>query len=96
MNVMDMFLVLSQSCGDSLRPGLNEEIYSAARNVLLCLSELMDSGGNPSDGRNDDSQLRQLQQEVTAHISFMFKHVFVPFAIKSLSSVFSDRADDAV
>lgn len=91
-----VFPVLSQRRVDGLHPDLNEEMYTAARNVLLCLSELMDSGGNPCDGRNDESQLRRLQQEVTAHCSFMFKHVFIRFAITSLSSVFSDRADDAV
>lgn len=91
-----VFLVLSQRRVDSLHPGLNEEMYRAARHVLLCLRELVDSGVSPCDGTKDDSQLRQLQQEVTAHFSFMLRHVFILFAIKSLSSVFSHRGADAV
>lgn len=90
-----MLLLLSQGRADSLRPGLNEEMYRAARNVLLCLSESMESAVNPCDGGSDD-QLRQLQQEVTSPFSFIFKHAFILFAIQSSLSVFSDRADDAV
>lgn len=90
-----MFLVLSQRRVDSLHPGLNE-MYRAVRTVLFCLNELVDSGGSPSDGTEDDSQLRQLQQEVTAHFSFMLRCAFILFAMKSLSSVFSDRDADAV
>lgn len=73
-----VLLLFSQGRVDSLRPSLNEELYRAARNVLFCLSELMESTVNPCDGRSDD-QLRQLQQEVTAPFSFMFKHAFILF-----------------
>ncbi|TNM94923.1 hypothetical protein fugu_017682 [Takifugu bimaculatus] len=48
---------------DSLHPDLNEEMFRAVRSVLLCLTELTDSGLKPSDARNDGSQLRLLQQE---------------------------------
>lgn len=92
MSANAVFLLVSQSGVDSLGPALNEQIYRAAANVLLCLSEPMDSGVDPPDG----SQLRQLQQEVTALFSFTLKRVFTLLEMKPLCSVFSHGAEDAV
>lgn len=56
-------------------PSLNEDLFRAVRSVLLCLSELTESGSAPSGDRSDDSQLNLLQQEVTALFSSAFKKI---------------------
>lgn len=76
MRVIAVFVVLSQRAADSSHPELNEEMYRAVRSVLLCVSEFMDSSQTPSDTRNDGSQLRLIQQEVTTHFSLMAQTAF--------------------
>lgn len=76
MRVIAVFVVLSQRAADGSHPGLNEEMYRAVRSVFLCVNEFMDSSRTPSDTRNDGSQLRLIQQEVTAHFSLMAQTAF--------------------
>lgn len=76
MRVIAVIVVSSQRAVDGSHPGLNEEMYRAVRSVLLCVNEFMDSSLTPSDTRNDLSQLRLLQQEVTTHFSPMAQTAF--------------------
>lgn len=73
----DVFVVPSQRGADSWHPDLKEEIFRAVRSVLLCLTELTDSSLEPSDGGNDGSQLRLLQQEVSGPFQLHVPNAFL-------------------
>lgn len=65
MTVITVCLVVPQvSSAEGSHPGVNEELYQAARRVLLCLDALTDLLLTPGGAAEHDPELRLLQQEV--------------------------------